>query len=128
LFKPGSHGSTYGGNPMACAAALSVINTIEKDALLQNVQKLSAEYHQQLHGLVQQFPIIFDSFRGEGFLMGLVLKDSPAPMIEQLRENGLLTVPAAGNVLRLLPPLNVTREELQTSLDILQKTLFSTNS
>ena len=128
LFKPGSHGSTYGGNPMACAAALSVINTIEKDALLQNVQKLSAEYHQQLQGLVQQFPRIFDTFRGEGFLMGLVLKDSPAPMIEQLRENGLLTVPAAGNVLRLLPPLNVTREELQTSLDILQKTLFSTNS
>jgi len=128
LFKPGSHGSTYGGNPMACAAALSVMNTIEKEDLLQNVQKLSAEFHQQLHGLVQQFPNIFDSFRGEGFLMGLVLKDSPAPMIEQLRENGLLTVPAAGNVLRLLPPLNVTREELQTSLDILQKTLFSTNS
>ena len=128
LFKPGSHGSTYGGNPMACAAALSVIETIEQEQLLRNVQTLSAQYHQQLQDLVLQFPNIFDSFRGEGFLMGLVLKDSPVPIIEQLRDNGLLTVPAAGNVLRLLPPLNVTGDELQTSLDILQKTLSSTNS
>jgi acetylornithine/N-succinyldiaminopimelate aminotransferase len=124
-FQPGSHGSTFGGNPMACAAALSVIEVIEMEGLLERVRVKSQKYHQDLQQLVQQFPNTFEGFRGQGYLMGLVLKDNPATLIEQLRGNGLLTVPAAGNVIRLLPPLTVSAQELQTSLDILQKTLSS---
>ncbi len=128
LFQPGSHGSTFGGNPMACAAALSVIQIIENEGILQQVAELSSQYHQKLNELVEQFPDTFTGFRGQGYLMGLVLRDNPMPLIEQLRENGLLTVSAAGNVLRLLPPLTVSEAELQTSLDILQKTLSSSPS
>ena len=125
LFQPGSHGSTFGGNPLACAAALAVLEVIEDEGLLAKVRELSAWYLCELENLVKEFPDILLSVRGKGFLLGMVLADAPAPLLARLRENGLLTVPAAGNVLRLLPPLNVKEGELQTSLDILQKTLSS---
>ena len=125
LFQPGSHGSTFGGNPMACAAALAVIRIIEKNGILEKVQEQSTKYHQQLNQLVEQYPQTFHGFRGKGYMMGLVLRDNPSSLIEHLRSNGLLTVPAAGNVLRLLPPLTVSAQELQTSLDILHQTLSS---
>lgn len=125
LFQPGSHGSTFGGNPMACAAALAVIRIIEKDGILEKVQEQSTKYHQQLNQLVKQYPQTFHGFRGKGYMMGLVLRDNPSSLIEHLRSNGLLTVPAAGNVLRLLPPLTVSAQELQASLDILHQTLSS---
>ena len=128
LFQPGSHGSTFGGNPMACAAALAVIQIIDEAGILKQVRKQSQTYHQQLGLLVEQYPQTFEGFRGQGYMMGLVLRDNPAALIEQLRSNGLLTVPAAGNVLRLLPPLTVSSQELQTSLDILHKTLSSSPS
>ena len=125
LFKPGSHGSTFGGNPLACAAALAVLEVIEDEGLLAKVKELSAWYLGELEKLVKEFPGQLLSVRGKGFLLGIVLAEAPAALLAKLRGNGLLTVPAAGNVLRLLPPLTVNKKELQTSLDILQKTLSS---
>ncbi len=125
LFKPGTHGSTFGGNPLACAAALAVLEVIEEEGLLEKVKELSGWYLGELETLASQYPGTILGHRGKGFLIGLQLAGDPAPLLAKIRENGLLAVPAAGNVLRLLPPLTVSKKELQTSLDILHKTLSS---
>ncbi|MBT5692385.1 MAG: aspartate aminotransferase family protein [Opitutae bacterium] len=119
LFQPGSHGCTFGGNPMACAASLAVLDIIKSENLLQNVRDLSVWYKRELQALKTRFPSLVDGVRGQGFLIGLVMKREVGPLVAELRDSGLLTVPAAGDVLRLLPPLNVSTEDLQTSLQIL---------
>ncbi|MDA0348722.1 MAG: acetylornithine/succinylornithine family transaminase [Verrucomicrobia bacterium] len=118
LFKPGSHGSTFGGNPLACAAALAVLDTIEKEDLLTRVKELSQPWIQQLEALKDQFDIL-NEVRGRGFLIGLDFKEDPTNIQKQLEGKGLLTVRAGGNVLRLLPPLTVAETSLQKSIEIL---------
>ena len=120
LFQPGSHGCTFGGNPLACAAALAVLDVIDSENLLQNVQGLGTWFQEALQVLAAKFPALIKGVRGQGFLLGIVMDTDVGPIVSRLRDAGLLTVPAAGNVLRLLPPLNVTREDLQASLQILE--------
>jgi acetylornithine aminotransferase/acetylornithine/N-succinyldiaminopimelate aminotransferase len=123
LFQPGSHGTTFGGTPLACAAALAVLDVIEKEKLLEYVARESVVWHQALNALVTEFPGKVLQIRGKGFMVGVQLSSDPAPVIAALRENGLL-VPAAGNnVFRLLPPLNATREELSRAVEIIRGTL-----
>ena len=123
LFQPGSHGSTFGGNPLACAAALAVLQVIEVEGLLQHVHELGAWLIDALRGFSDKFPDLVSGARGLGFLTGLVLNTPVGPVVTACREAGLLTVPAVGDVLRLLPPLNTTQEELESALEILQEVL-----
>jgi acetylornithine/N-succinyldiaminopimelate aminotransferase len=123
LFQPGNHGSTFGGNPLACAAALAVLDVIDQEGLLEQVSARSVPWHAALRGLVEEFPEQISGIRGLGYLVGLQLASAPAPYIAALREHGLLAPMAGGNVVRLLPPLNATTEELAQSVEILRTVL-----
>lgn len=125
LFQPGSHGCTFGGNPLACAAALATLRVFEEEDILQNVRQQGSWLLHQLQEMATKHPDVVAGARGSGLLTGLVLKCAVGPVVSACREAGLLTVPAAGDVLRLLPPLNVTRQELSEGLKILEKALSS---
>jgi len=123
LFKPGSHGSTFGGAPLACSAALAVLEVLERDGVIEQVARQSAPWIAALEGLVREFPAQLTGVRGRGYLVGLQLQSDPAPYVSALRENGLLAPSAGGNVLRLLPPLTVSAAELTRSVNILRRVL-----
>ena len=122
-FQPGSHGTTFGGTPLACAAALAVLHVIEEEKLLENVTASSGPWLQDLQKLVEEFPQQLKAVRGRGYLIGLQFAGDTAPYHAALREGGLLTVTAGGNVIRLLPPLIATRAELNRSVEILRGVL-----
>jgi acetylornithine aminotransferase/acetylornithine/N-succinyldiaminopimelate aminotransferase len=123
LFQPGSHGTTFGGTPLACAAALAVLDVIEKDKLLDYVTRASGPWHAALASLAKDFPKQVLGMRGRGFLVGVQFAVDPTPYGAALRERGLLTVPSGGNVIRLLPPLNATEAELARSVEIFRDAL-----
>jgi acetylornithine aminotransferase/acetylornithine/N-succinyldiaminopimelate aminotransferase len=125
LFHPGNHGSTFGGTPLACAAALAVLDVIERDKLLETVQTNSRPWFAELQTLARDFPAQVLGVRGMGYLVGLQLASDPAPYLAALREGGLLAPSAGGNVIRLLPPLTVTPEELARSVEIFRAVLRS---
>jgi acetylornithine/N-succinyldiaminopimelate aminotransferase len=122
LFQPGSHGTTFGGTPLACAAALAVLTVIERDHLLAHVRQVSGPWIQALTGLVQAFPGHVRAVRGRGFLVGVQLTGETGPYVTALRERGLLVAPAGSNTIRLLPPLNATADDLAQSVEILRAT------
>lgn len=118
-FAPGTHGSTFGGNPLSCAAALAVLETIESDELLLNV----ADRGEQLLAGLELLAVRFDAIhevRGRGLLLGLACGCEVADIITACREDGLLVLPAGPRVLRILPPLNVSAAEVDEALEILE--------
>jgi acetylornithine aminotransferase/acetylornithine/N-succinyldiaminopimelate aminotransferase len=121
LFQPGSHGSTFGGTPLACAAALATLDIIEGENLLEKVTAQSAPWHAALRGLAAEFPGRLREVRGLGYLVGLQLAEDPAPCVAALREAGMLAPTAGNNVIRLLPPLTATADELAQSVGILRQ-------
>lgn len=123
LFKPGMHGTTFGGTPLACAAALAVLDVIEREDLLGNVRRLSPAWHGALQALINEFPQHLKRLKGVGFMIGLEMAEDALGWVADLREKGLLAPPAGGNVVRLLPPLNATEAELQRSVDIFRAVL-----
>jgi len=123
LFHPGHHGTTFGGTPLACAAALAVLDVIERDGLLEKVRTLGSPWHEELRRLATDFPRHVIGVRGLGFLVGVQLTGDPAPYLSGLRERGLLAPAAGGNVIRLLPPLNATADELAQSVRIFRELL-----
>lgn len=123
LFHPGSHGTTFGGNPMACAAALAVLEAIDKEKLIEHVEEAAPAWREQLSQLVKDFPDRLAEVRGIGFMSGLRFHEPPTAWIAKLREAGLLVVGAGNNVIRLLPPLNASVEELNESVAILRRVL-----
>ncbi len=120
LFHPGNHGTTFGGTPLACAAALAVLDVIERDHLLDQVAAFSGPWLTELKRLAVDFPGQITGVRGLGYLVGLQLTSDPSPYVAALREKGLLVPSAGGNVIRLLPPLTATREELAECAVILR--------
>ena len=118
----GTHGSTYGGNPLACRVGLEVITMMTEDGFLPHVNKLAGHATQRLSGIIADNPEIFEELRGEGLMLGIKCKVDGGTFVEAGRENGVLTVPAAENVIRLLPPLNMSMEELDAGLDLLEAT------
>jgi acetylornithine aminotransferase/acetylornithine/N-succinyldiaminopimelate aminotransferase len=122
-FQPGSHGTTFGGTPLACAAALAVLHVIEKEKLLENVTANSGPWLQELQKLVAEFPQQLLGVRGKGYMVGLQFAGDTAPFQAALREGGLLAPGAGGNVVRLLPPLIATASELNRSVEILRSVL-----
>ncbi|MDP1580844.1 MAG: aspartate aminotransferase family protein [Candidatus Didemnitutus sp.] len=123
LITPGSHGSTFGGTPLACAAALAVLDVIERDNLLQRVQTNGAAWRVELEKLVVEFPQQVKEVTGRGYMLGLVLHSDPAPYLAACRDAGLLVPMAGGNTVRLLPPLIATAEHLKQATDIIRGVL-----
>ena len=123
LFHPGHHGTTFGGTPLACAAALAVLDVIERDTLLEKVRVQSVPWIQQLRDLAKAYPEQVRDARGVGYLVGVQLTSDPAPYVTLARERGLLVPTAGNNVVRFLPPLNATADELSRSVDIFRSVL-----
>ena len=117
----GTHGSTFGGNPLAMAVGNAVIDIISKKSFLNNVKKNSSYFHKKLNELKEIFPKIIKEIRGRGFLVGIQLHREQSKFIEELMKNKLLTIRAAENVIRVLPPLNVKKSELDQALRIINK-------
>ena len=123
LFHPGNHGTTFGGTPLACAAALAVLDIIESENLLEKVRVQSVVWHAALHQLAKDFPAHVVGVRGHGYLVGVQMTSDPAPWLAALRDRGLLAPSAGGDVVRLLPPLNATAEELTQSVTLFRAAL-----
>ena len=120
-MKPGTHGSTFGGNPLAMSVGNAVIDVIFKKGFLSNVTKNGKFFLNELNKLKEKYPKIIKEARGKGLLLGLCLYKDQTNFIKKLLNNKLLTVRAAENVVRLLPPLNVTKQEINLGLKIIDK-------
>ncbi len=118
----GSHGSTFGGNAVACAAGVAVIETLLNDGVLENCQKMGAYFLSKLQALKDKFSFITD-VRGQGLILGAELDRDGADIATSCLEEGLLINCAAGKVLRFIPPLIVTKDEIDHGMDILEKVL-----
>ena len=112
----GSHGSTYGGNPLGCAVGLAVLQIVAEDSFLDAVSQKSAQFRQGLEGLVAAHPQVFEAVRGQGLILGLKCKASNLDIVKAAYGEQLLTVPAADNVIRLLPALNISAPEITEAL------------
>lgn len=122
-FQPGTHGSTFGGNPLAMTAALATLETIVNSKVLVQVQKNSTLVFNQILEWKKQFPSIID-VRGKGFLIGIQFDHEVKELIDALREQHILALVAGADVLRILPPLNTTDEEIKHFLTTLQVILL----
>ena len=120
-MKPGTHGSTFGGNPLAMSAGNAVMDIMFKKGFLSNVTKNGNHFLKGLKKLKEKYPKIIKEVRGKGLLIGLCLHRDQTKFIQKLMDNKLLTIRAAENVVRLLPPLNVTKQEINLGLKILDK-------
>ena len=118
----GTHGSTYGGNPLACAVGNAVMKAIADDAFLAEVNRKAALLRQKLEGLVAAHPDVFEGVRGSGLMLGLKCKVTNTDVVKAGYDAGVLTVPAGDNVLRLLPALNITDEDISEAVTRLDTT------
>ena len=123
LFQAGSHGTTFGGGPLAATAGLAVLEILESEQLLAKVAERSVSWHAELHKLVELRPDLVKEVRGAGYMVGVILHIDPVPVVAALREAGILTAPAGGVAVRLLPPLNASPEELAEAVAILRQVL-----
>ncbi len=123
LFQPGSHGTTFGGNPLACAAANAVLDIIEEEELLEKVRANSATWHQDIQTLANKHSEHIAGIRGAGYMVGLALKPEGLNLkiANAAREKGLLVVPAGQNTLRMLPALTANPEQLSEAVAILDE-------
>ncbi len=112
----GTHGSTYGGNPLGCAVGAKVLEIVADPAFLAEVNRKAALFRQKLEGLVAAHPDVFEGVRGQGLMLGLICKVAPADVVKAGYEQHLLTVPAAHETLRLLPPLTISDDEISEAV------------
>ena len=117
----GSHGSTFGGNPLAMSVGNAVMDQMFKKGFFQNVQKLSKYFISELNLIKEDFPYIIKEVRGIGLLIGLQLFEDQTNFIKKLELNKLLTIRAGENVVRILPPLNVKKQEIDLAVKIIRK-------
>ena len=117
----GTHGSTFGGNPLAMSVGNAVLDQILKKGFLSNVKKQSKYFYSELDKLKKEFPNIIKEVRGAGLLIGLQLFNDQTNFIQKLMDNKLLTIRAAENVIRILPPLNVKKQEIDLAIKIVKK-------
>ncbi|MEM5542826.1 aspartate aminotransferase family protein [Sulfitobacter sp. AS92] len=122
----GTHGSTYGGNPLGCAVGCAVLDVVADEAFLAEVNRKAGLMRQRLEGLVAEYPEVFEEVRGAGLMLGLKCKVVNADVVAAGYANELITVPAADNVIRLLPPLTISDDEIAeavTRLDAIAREL-----
>ena len=133
VLGPGTHGSTFGGNPMACAVANKILEVIDRDNLAANVRELGHFLIDELSTLREKYPPAIREVRGLGMMIGIEMGDGfgsfddskPAAVqwVSALHESGVLTMPAGSSIVRFLPPLNLTKEEAQVGLDLFEQTI-----
>lgn len=121
-LKPGDHGTTYGGNPLVCAAVNEVLKIFEEEQILEHVQKITIYLEERLEKLTAENPNV-EARRGMGLMQGLVLKKPVQEVIAKCMEEGLIVISAGGNVLRLLPPLVIMKEHVDEMMQKLEKAL-----
>lgn len=120
-FQPGDHASTYGGNPLATAAALAALDVIE-DGLVEQASRVGKYFKQRLESLKEDWPIILE-VRGLGLLLGVELSVPAAPIVAEARKRGLLILTAGERVLRFVPPLIISEQEVDSAMSILKEAL-----
>ena len=120
-MSPGSHGSTFGGNPLAMSVGNAVLDQIFKKGFLKNVEKNSKYFFFKLNEIKQDYPNVIKEIRGKGLLIGLQLYNDQSIFIKKLEDEKLLTMRAGENVIRILPPLNVKRNEINQAIKIIRK-------
>ena len=131
LLGPGRHGTTFGGTPLICAGALKALEIIERDGLAQNAAKLGAYLKKQIEKLITNYPDVLKEVRGVGLMIGVELAEGIAAfaeskrpasvqMVQRLHDTGLLTIPAGADVFRLLPALNLTKEDADEGLVLIE--------
>ena len=118
---PGTHGSTFGGNPLAMSVGNEVMDIISNKKFLNNVKNLSKYFLKNLNDIKDKYPNIIKQIRGKGLLIGIQLHKDQTLFIKKLMENKLLTIKAAENVIRILPPLNVKKSEIDIALKVINK-------
>jgi acetylornithine/N-succinyldiaminopimelate aminotransferase len=118
----GTHGTTYGGNPLAMAVGNAAIDLALAPGFLDHVNKVANYLHQQLGALVAGHPDLFEGVRGQGLMIGLKMKTPSAEFLAAARVNGLIVLPAGDNVVRLLPPLTLSEDEAREGMELLSKT------
>ena len=120
-MTPGTHGSTFGGNPLAMSIGNAVLDQVFKKGFLKNVQKISKYFHSELKKIQNEYPKIIKDVRGVGLLIGLQLFHDQTKFIQKLMDNNFLTIRAGENVIRLLPPLTVKKQEIDLAIKIIKK-------
>ena len=120
-MTPGTHGSTFGGNPLAMSVGNAVLDQIFKKGFLKNVQKISKYFRSELKKIQKQHSNIIKEVRGVGLLIGLQLHSNQTKFIQKLMDNKLLTIRAGENVIRILPPLTVKKKEINLAIKIIRK-------
>ena len=123
----GTHGSTFGGNPLAMAVGNSVMDIISNKKFLENVKNISKYFLSNLNKIKGKYPNLIKEIRGRGLLIGIQLKTDQIKFIKKLMDNNLLTIRAAENVVRILPPLNVKKNEIDLALKIINKVCSEIN-
>jgi acetylornithine/N-succinyldiaminopimelate aminotransferase len=121
-MTPGSHASTFGGNPLAMAVGNAVLDVVLAPGFLDHVERIANYTRQQLAGLISEHPRVFEEVRGAGLMLGLKMRVSNTAFIDGLRSHGMLAVAAGDNVVRLLPPLIIEEEHVREAMNILSAT------
>ena len=128
VIKPGQHGSTFGGNPLACAVAVAALDVVEEEKLSERSQELGELFRSEIEKLILKTDLI-TAVRGKGLLNAILINDTPESstawnLCVALKENGLLAKPTHGNIIRLAPPLVITKDELLDCVNIIEKTVL----
>ena len=128
VIKPGQHGSTFGGNPIACAVAIAALNVVEEEKLSERAEELGKLFRSEIEKIIEKTDLI-TSVRGKGLLNAILINDTPDSetawnLCVQLKENGLLAKPTHGNIIRLAPPLVITEEQLLDCVRIIEETIL----
>ena len=126
-MTPGTHGSTFGGNPLAMAVGNTVIDIVSSKKFLKNVKNVSKYFLLKLNKIKDEYPNLIKTIRGRGLLIGIQLHTDQVKFIKKLMDNKLLTIRAAENVVRILPPLNVKKNEINQALRIIKKVCAEMN-
>jgi ornithine--oxo-acid transaminase len=128
-IQPGEHGSTFGGNPLACAVAMEALEVVKEEKLAENAQKMGELFREGLRAIAEKYPLI-TTVRGKGLLNAIVIDTNEEASLAwdicmEFKENGLLAKPTHGNKIRLAPPLVITEDQIREALSIIEKTIAS---
>lgn len=125
-IKVGDHGTTFGGNPLACRLAHYIVNRLSDKQLQEDVLAKSQIFQDRFIRLQSQYPDLISEFRGRGLILGLQLTQDPSPILKAARERGLLIITAGTNTLRFVPSLTITEKEINEGIDILEQAIAAT--
>ena len=128
VIKPGQHGSTFGGNPIAAKVAVAALEVVSEENLIQNARRLGNLFRQEMNRIIEKTDLVV-KVRGKGLLNAIIINDSPESetawnLCVKLKENGLLAKPTHGNIIRLAPPLVISEEQMMDCVAIIEKTLL----